>query len=169
MYSDNIDSPGDATSVKAVHCTNALYQRLPPSYYYGSCERLNLLHQIPELGVVVAGDQKGRIALLTLTAWPRSTHDSRKKPSSLDPSSRYGFKISSILPRRSEEREKLRPDEALIGVAVGPVQGQGTNTTTTYTGEVGSRRYRLLMTYTCHTVLSYEIYREFPGGNLLII
>ena len=147
--------------VRAVLCSNALQQKLPPDIQH-LIERLNMIHQIPELGVVAIGNQIGRVALLTLTTW-RSTEKPRRKVTSLpDVEVHSGFKISAILPRQSQERRNLRPDTPLLGMAVSPVQGHRAS-------DAGHRRYRLLMTYYDHTILSYEIFRESPGGELLIV
>lgn len=87
-----------------------LHQTLPDSLdHLIALERLNMIHQIPELGVVVVGNQAGRVGIFTMTYWKV-----RKQ---------YGFKIEAILPYESQEREGLRPTELLMGMAVGPVQG----------------------------------------------
>ena len=119
-----------------------------------------MIHQIPSLGIVAIASQVGRVALLTMT---KLSMHSEGKPSLL------GFRVEHILPFQSQEFENKRPEVPLLGMAVGPVQGHGlgdenicvrdTNTAGD-DRERGDRRYRLLMIYYDHTVLSYEIGRR---------
>ena len=162
-YGNTSGPSGDSAPVRAVLCSNALQQKLPPGIQHlRRIERLNMIHQIPELGVVVIGNQIGRVGLLTLTTW-RPTEKGRRKLSRVpDVKVHAGFKISAILPRQSQEGRNMRPETPLLGMAVSPIQGHGTT-------NAGLRRYRLLMTYYDHTILSYEILRESPGGQLLIV
>lgn len=121
-----------------------------------------MIHQIPELGAVAVGNQIGRVALLTLTKWPAIEEDRGKIPVSADIEDYAAFKISAILPLQSQVDGNLRPEEPLLGMAIGPIQGQCNSG-----GEL--KRYRLFMTYHDHTILSYEISREVPGGQLTMI
>ena len=164
MYHGNrAGPPGDSMPVNAVRCSNAVHQKLPPSIHHlRKFERLNMVHQIPDLGVIVVGNQIGRVALLTLTRWRPSENDQRKHPAFHNGTNHFGFRVSNVLPLQSQESRSLRPMTPLLGVAVGPVQGQSTT-------NLGPRRYRLLMTYYDHTILSYEILREPPDGQLLIL
>lgn len=124
-----------------------------------------MIHQIPSLGIVAIASQVGRVALLTMTKL--SSH-SKGEPSLL------GFRVEHILPFQSQEHRDERPEVPLLGMAVGPVQGHGlrdenicvsgTNTAGD-DGEGGDRRYRLLMVYYDHTVLSYEIWRRKEGSG----
>lgn len=144
-----------------VICKSALTQRLPPgTHQLGHIERLNMIAQIPELGVVLIGNQVGRVGVLITTRWEQLGQS--------------GFKIQCILPFQSQEKKGLRPVRPLMGMAVGPVQGHETRPDPGSTldtsqdgdaaapGRVGNsqRRFRLMMVYSDHTVLSYEIFRD---------
>lgn len=139
----------------------ALHQKLPPCLHQLShIERLNMVAQIPELGVIVVGNQAGRVGVLTATRWQASQQS--------------GYRIEYILPFKSQEEEGLRPQRSLMGMAVGPLQGhahwpdpgnvRGTSPKGEATGRPiswgSSRRFRLLVLYSDHTVLSYEISRQ---------
>ena len=151
---------------KGTICDRPLLQHMPPNLHWlHRFHRLNMLAQIPELGIVAVASQVGRVALLTLTR---------------DKSNRVtvGFRLDRILPLQAQEEEELRPSAALMGMAVGPIQGREFVPTTPDTDDGGflssgrgevwrafeeCRRYRLLLTYLDHTVLSYEIGRSGIG------
>ncbi len=144
-----------------VTCANALHETLPPRLYgLVNFDRMNMIHQIPSLGIVAIASQVGRVALLTMT---------KLKSHSEHNASLLGFRVEHILPFRSQEDRGERPEVPLLGLAVGPMQGHGlgdehigvsgTNSAENDSGG-GDRRYRLLMIYYDHTVLSYEIGRR---------
>ena len=138
-------------SYSQVVCQNAFDQRVPPGFdHLGQTARLNMIAQIPELGVVVIGNQVGRVGILTMIRWT-----ARKQS---------GYKIEAILPSRSEEM-RLRPRTPLLGMAVGPVQGQETPLPfeSPKRGAQNPRRFRILMMYCDHTIMGYEIFR--PDGE----
>jgi hypothetical protein len=62
------------------------------------------------------------------------------------------FRLEGILPGKEEEDEGLGANVPLFGMTVGPLQE----------GKVGSRprRWRLILHYYDHTILSYEVYRD---------
>lgn len=151
-----------------------------------------MIHQIPELGVIAIGNQIGRVALLTLTRSPpisrhhRHHHHWRKIPLAFEANAddaddehhhHTGFKIEAVLPFESQEKRLVRPEVPLFGMAVSPIRGQGRGRvggafddgTGTGTGAGTGGRYRLLMTYYDDTVLSYEISRGVPEGELLVL
>lgn len=247
----NLTVPTVIPNCKALVCQNALHQDPPPNLpTLRHIERLNMTLQIPELGLVLVGNQSGRVAVLALTTLvssssvegsltspgssgsqqssagsssystprrnPRSNHAFSSAPSeppinTPPPRPEHGFKVEAILPLASQERADKRPDTPLLGMAVAPVQqrlmggdssGSGggdspPNMTTNSAqrrhtsrpvvtsdtrgarnavghGEVeaagsGSRRWRLIMMYYDHTVLTYEIWRAGQEGSLLII
>lgn len=141
-----------------VLCQQALHQKMPPGFnYLSQIERLNMIAQIPELGVVVIGNQAGRVGVLTITRW-----EAQKQS---------GYKIECILPFKSEEEKGLRPRRSLMGMAVGPIQGQQTALSggSPRMGAQTPRRFRLLMTYCDHTILSYEISRPDEEENVLVV
>lgn len=144
-----------------VTCINVLHQIVPPRLYsLVKFDRMNMIHQIPSLGIVAIASQVGRVALLTMT---KLSSPSDGKPSLL------GFRVEHILPFQSQEFRDERPEVPLLGMTVGPVQGHGLGVEHIGVGgsdeagddgEAGDRRYRLLMIYYDHTVLSYEIGRR---------
>ena len=157
---------------------NALQQFLPDSA--GAIEqwdRLNMSAQIPELGIVIIASYVGRVAVLSLNT--RRTLRGSKR-------SKYcAFRVDWFLPFKSQEDEMLRPVRApLLGIAVSPIQGQqsrpkllGDGTSDGFScrsprAGSASRRYRLMLTYYDHTVLSYELGRSGDGvddGDVLVI
>lgn len=114
--------------------------------------RLCYLAQVGELGIFVVGSPIGRAAVFSL-------YYTKSSPKS-EPE--YGFKLEYMLPfDRNNDRQVFGvPYARLLGIAVAPVQG-----TTDISGESvlteqntpQNRRWRLLMYYTDHTVLSFEL------------
>lgn len=150
----------------AVRCQDALRQKIPPGLdVLKFVERINMVQQLPDLGVLVIATQAGRVGLLTLTYWPAEQ--------------RYGFRIEAILPFKSQEAKGIRPGKPLLGMAVGPVQGcERKVASPSNTDEQGDflrtppeveGRYRLIMMYYDHTVLSYEVSRSDGAGDLLVV
>lgn len=144
-----------------VTCANALHETLPPRLYgLNNFDRMNMIHQIPSLGIVAIASQVGRVALLTMTKL--KSHSEHK-------ASLLGFRVEHILPFRSQEDRGERPEVPLLGMAVGPMQGHGLGDENIGVSGIkwagdnnkgGDGRYRLLMIYYDHTVLSYEIGRR---------
>ncbi|RMZ83719.1 hypothetical protein DV738_g1117, partial [Chaetothyriales sp. CBS 135597] len=131
-------------------CANILKQELPDLYnnmQNNSLQRLNMLQQIPELGIIVIGSQLGRVAVCSLT---------RAIPSGI-----LGIRVDWILPTRRQERNGARPrNHELLGIA--PKQGEG------WEAIEGSRRYRLMMTYSDMTVLTYEVGRGLERDEIAV-
>lgn len=75
-----------------------------------ACDRINMVQSVPELGIVIAATQKGRVAVITLT---------HVKSEGLP----Y-FRVDWIAPFESQERLGERPLCPLLGIAVGPVPSQ---------------------------------------------
>jgi hypothetical protein len=109
-------------------------------------DRLNLFTCIPELSLVVAASQVGRAALITLTRL-EDNFSSRHGPVVM-------FRLDLILPFKVHENNKNRPVGPLVGIATAPLQGK-------------AKRWRLLMHYIDHTVLSYELFRR--DGELVVL
>lgn len=100
--------PGPFASGPSVIFRGALSQVIthsPPMLE--ACDRINMVHQIPELGIVIAASQKGRVAVISLTEVPGKGKM---------------FRIERILPLESQEARRLRPLVPLLGIAVGPVE-----------------------------------------------
>lgn len=113
-------------------------QSLPLEHYWlQRMQRCNMLAQIPSLSVVIVGNQKGRVLILSLT----QVHSMDKHV--------YAFRIAHMLPRRNQELAGHRPMSPLHGIAVGPMQG-------TENLPDNKKRWRLMIMYQDHTVLSYE-------------
>jgi len=76
----------------------------------------------------------------------------------------YHFRLDHILPFRSQEERHERPETWLAGIAVGPVQGM--------LGGKTARRWRLLMVFMDHSILSYELGKDRDrdeGVEVLVI
>jgi len=144
-----------------ITCANVLHQTVPPRLYgLINFDRMNMIYQMPSLGIVAIASQVGRVALLTMT---------RLKSHSEGKRSLLGFRVEHILPFQSQEDRGERPEVPLLGMAVGPMQGHGLGDESTGVSKIneaggddekGECRYRLLMVYYDHTVLSYEIGRR---------
>src|SRR3954447_7416218 len=107
----------------------------------GPFERLCFVKMISELSLLVIGSQAGRVALITLT-----------RPQISSPNGPVvSFRLEKILPRKQEEDKGLRPNLPLFGMAVGPLQVSRKGS--------GLKRWRLILHYYDHTVLSYEVSR----------
>ncbi|KAI4167435.1 MAG: hypothetical protein LQ343_007230 [Gyalolechia ehrenbergii] len=160
-------------SSKEVICRSPLHQHLrPEDSWLGRLERLNMVLQVPELGLVVVGDQTGRVALLTMTRCRAQCNDIKHDD--------VGFRLERFLPLMSQEDDNQRPKTELLGVAVGPIPSRLLKRTDALAEDdygygysrrreawrefEGSRRYRLILYYRDHTVLSYEIGRPIKGG-----
>ncbi|KAL8704140.1 MAG: hypothetical protein Q9201_002690 [Fulgogasparrea decipioides] len=150
---------------KEVLCRSPLVQNVPDILNsHLRLSRLSMVLQIPELGIVVVGDQYGRVAILTMTRQRRKTDIRDDK---------VGFRFERFLPLMWEEDAGHRPKTDLLGIAAGPIQGHefkradglsedanlGKRTRSESWRKYGSRKYRLLMYYNDHTVLSYELSR----------
>lgn len=95
-----------------VFCAQIFAEDLPVGLgsQFGHFDRINLLQQIPELGVVVIATQVGRCAICSLTR--------------LGQEGDYGLRVDWILPTRKQEEKGHRPLAQLLGLAVGPIQGR---------------------------------------------
>lgn len=94
------------------YCGDLLTQLVPP--HLGrrppySLDRMNMFQQIPELGLVIIASQSGRCAVCS------TMRKSRNGP--------LGLRVDWILPTAKQEIAGLRPNHALLGIAVGPIQG----------------------------------------------
>ncbi|KAL8845975.1 MAG: hypothetical protein Q9221_008894 [Calogaya cf. arnoldii] len=138
-----------------------LNQRLYPyDIFLRRLQRLNMVHQVPELSLVIVGDQMGRVAVLSIT---------RRKAERRWKSDDIGFRVEAFLPSKSQEDDGQRPKTDLLGVAVAPVQGHERRREDLLDAAIGehlkrrrvvwSRAYRVILYYLDHTVLSYELTR----------
>jgi len=115
-------------------------------------DRLNMHAYIPSIGVVVLASQKGRAIVLSLSKVPTNV----RYPSEMEVlgcKTNYAMRVECILPYESQEKAGQRPFSPLHGIATGPIQGSER-------GEEGKKRWRLMMMYQDHSVLSYKIRRK---------
>ena len=133
-----------------------------------SYERLHLTQHIPELSVVITASGSGRAAVFTITRRQPLLTEKEKGTGQLGPRKRdeVGMRLDWVLPLASQEDRKERPMEVLVGIATAPLQGLDDDDD----GAVGKargeekRRWRLVLTYADHTVLTYELWRR-EGEN----
>ncbi|KAI4231523.1 MAG: hypothetical protein LQ349_005561 [Xanthoria aureola] len=165
MLHTTTGTPTQTTSLRSaseVLCRSVLDQDLhPDDLHLRRLQRLNMVHQVPELNLVIIGDQMGRVAVLSITR--------RKAQTGYGTLDDFGFRVEAFLPPKSQEDQGQRPRTDLLGVAVGPVQGheqQREDLLDAAAGEhlkrrriIRSRPYRIILYYLDHTVLSYEITR----------
>jgi hypothetical protein len=116
-------------------------------------DRLSMHAYIPTLGVVILASQKGRAIVLSLTR----VLQSMKYPVEIDPKlgvkTNYAMRTECILPFKSQEKAGQRPFSPLHGIAVGPIQG------TENVRNAAKKRWRLIMMFQDHSLLTYEIRR----------
>ncbi|KAF1829064.1 hypothetical protein BDW02DRAFT_574341 [Decorospora gaudefroyi] len=137
----------------------------------GAMDRHAFFSQIPELAVFIIASPVGRAGVFTLY-WTQDEGAERPQ---------YGFQLEYLLPFRRGREEKVAGGPAngwLVGVAVGPVQGvldkQGDEDASEREGGLmRPRRWRVLMYYMDHSVLSFELSKrrmdEPPGlGDLVV-
>lgn len=108
-------------------------------------DRLSLQAHIPELGVIITATPKGRAAVYTLCQSPDGENEAPV----------YFHRLDWMLPLKSQEDAGERPLAKLIGIATGPLQG-----TLDPLDGGKSRRYRLMLHYSDHTILSYLLQKE---------
>ncbi|KAJ5180198.1 hypothetical protein N7492_003408 [Penicillium capsulatum] len=91
-----------------VLCRNVLFQEDSHPDAMITCDRFNLVKYVPELGLVVAASQKGRVAIISLTR---------------NQEVGYAFRIDWILPFYTQEQKRVRPSCPFLGLAVSPMPG----------------------------------------------
>lgn len=124
-------------------------------------DRMNLYHVIPELGVLLVGSQKGRVGVFTLRCLSEN-------PFEEGGGSVCSMRLERVLPTEEQEVKGVRPMQPLVGLAAGPVRGGGAGAGAggdKYAkGDlVGLSKWRVILMYRDHTMLSYEITRESAG------
>ncbi|EMC96530.1 hypothetical protein BAUCODRAFT_24288 [Baudoinia panamericana UAMH 10762] len=145
-----------------VGMANPLRQAIQNQFaYLNVFDRLNMNAYIPALGVVVLASQKGRAVVLSLTKLAASTKYSAEMRGHLDrPKTDYAIRVECILPFAHQEMQNQRPFAPLHGIAVGPLQG-----TEGLLEE--KKRWRLLMMYQDHSILSYEVKRQIWSDSVV--
>lgn len=135
--------------------TNALQQLVPGDHaWLNAFERLNMHIYIPAIGIVVLASQKGRAMVLALTKLSKRTRTTEESRPEKQKQSIYAMRIEHILPFDDQEQQMQRPFQPLHGVAASPIQ-QGS----TLLPE-DQCRWRLMLMYADHSILSYEISRR---------
>lgn len=163
--------PGSAS----VLCRDVLpqhnhHQRRPTPYDLAThlCERISMLHHIPELGLVVLGSLSGRVALLSLTKPPERHRFGTRGRTDGCPIPR-AFKVEAILPRKSDEENRLRPWVALHGMAVSRAPQPKPGSLELQKGKGRGDMWRLILHYMDHTILMYDLTRRLDADELLIL
>ncbi|KAL7798587.1 CRT10 domain-containing protein [Trichoderma ceciliae] len=148
-----------------VLCPNAVtlgcFQDRSIRPYFRATSRLSLVVHVPELSLVVVGSPIGRVLLVTPT---KLMSPVVSKAAGIW---HHGLRVEWVLPRLSDEqtfRPVLRP---LHGLAVGPVQDDHMNGNIT-SRATAPKRYRLMLHYRNHDILTYEVTREEQTGRLCI-
>lgn len=135
-----------------------------------SGDRMCYFCQIPELGVFVVASSIGRVGVFSLY-W------TRKKGEVLP---QYGYKLEYLLPFENGNDEEVTSVKGarLVGVATGPVQGmfdrpEEVEELTIEERIMQPRRWRLLMYFTDHTIISFELSKRrvdnSPGLSELVV
>lgn len=117
----NLKDVSESSLKNVVICQHALHSPPPLSrlLFLGNIDRLNMVCPIPELSMVVAANLKGRAAIFRLT----------------QDGDGYMMRLDEILPRErndgikrvnpiAQDEPMVRPCSALLGIAVGPIQGR---------------------------------------------
>ncbi|KAF9701811.1 hypothetical protein EKO04_000437 [Ascochyta lentis] len=139
----------------------------------GSHDRHCYTTQIPELGVFIIASPNGRAGIFTLTKLRLEPH---ARPI-------HSFQLEYVLPFSNDDKDRICDVEGarLIGVAAGPVQGMLDRPGECGDGEEdapggerkpGSRRWRVMMYFTDHTVLAFELGKrrgEVPEVGELVV
>ncbi|KAL6358164.1 hypothetical protein LRP88_08344 [Fusarium phalaenopsidis] len=130
--------------------------------HFHATGRLNMIALAPELSLVVIGSPIGRVVLLTLT---RKAAPSEREEGIWE----HGFRVEWVLPTQSDEEEHRKVLRPMHGMALSPIQtGDGDGNGVTGGGPGLPRRYRLMLHYRNHDILSYELTRNEQTGKLCI-
>ncbi|KAG9197876.1 hypothetical protein G6514_000768 [Epicoccum nigrum] len=173
LYQRPLDYAGDhsdyiVTMRRPLH-PNDLH--IPCLFIPGSHDRHCYTTQIPELGVFIVASPNGRAGVFSLTRAPgHANPQASGRP-------QFGFQLEYILPFADRDGRKVWDVEGarLIGVAAGPVQGMLDSESGVggeggggglYEERRGKRRWRVLMYYTDHTVLAFELGRKRGGVDV---
>ncbi|KAF7679325.1 mitochondrial carrier [Alternaria burnsii] len=135
-----------------------------------SQDRHCFFSQVPELGIFIVGSPIGHAGVFSLCFTKREDHE---QP-------RYGFKLEYLLPFHKSDQTKVTgvPQGRLLGIAVAPIQGmfdvpRDTEALEQNKETLQPRRWRLLMYYMDHTVLSFELSRmrvdESPSLSDIVV
>ncbi|KAI6770235.1 hypothetical protein HG530_004864 [Fusarium avenaceum] len=130
--------------------------------HFHATSRLNMIAMAPELSLMAIGSPTGRVVLLTLTRKAISTDRDERNWE-------HGFRVEWVLPTGSDEMEHRKTLRPMHGMALGPIQvGDDVGGKVGGGGPAMPRRYRLMLHYRNHDILSYELTREEQTGKLCI-
>ncbi|KOS16690.1 hypothetical protein ESCO_004861 [Escovopsis weberi] len=139
---------------------------------FRATSRASMMAHVPELSLVVVGSPIGRVLLMTPTKLgegaeppppPTTTRTGRREYP------KHGLRMEWVLPFASDEeahrpRGKMRP---LHGMAIGPVQYDEERLCGREVNEAAMpRRYRLMLHYRDHSILTYELTRDTETGKI---
>ena len=135
-----------------VGLANPLRQMIQQDFeYLRIFERLNMHAYIPTLGIIILASQKGRALVLALTKVAANAQCPPEMQRHT-PKTNYAMRVECILPFADQEKANQRPFAPLHGIAVSPLQGSEEM-------KQHQKRWRLVMMYQDHSILSYEIGR----------
>lgn len=137
----------------ATHIIRHPLRRFPE--FLEQSNRLNMCVHIAPLHLIVAASQAGDAAIISLTRMESGF-------SGLGPV--VGFRIEHLIPF-IKHQVAANDRKPLLGVAASMVFGAGG---VRVGGEPGGERWRILMYYSDHMVLSYEVWRGGNGDVMII-
>ncbi|KAF7551450.1 hypothetical protein G7046_g7714 [Stylonectria norvegica] len=120
--------------------------------------RISMIAHLPELSIVALGSPRGWVVLLTLTRLAKPAWDT-------EGAGACGFRVEWVLPFTKDEDEHRKTPRPLYGMAVGPVQGTEGDSKRRVDLP---RRYRLMLHYQNHDILTYEITRDEETGKICL-
>ncbi|KAG9257815.1 uncharacterized protein F5Z01DRAFT_670476 [Emericellopsis atlantica] len=151
----------------ALRCEELAHEG-PDTDLFMTTSRLNMLAHVPELCMVVIGSATGRVLLATLTCLANARMHPLVNHRGDSSRLKYGMRLEAVLPRKSEEARYRRHDgtkRPLHGLAVGRVpQARGGDRQAAET----PLRYRIMLHYRDHTILTYEVTRHVETGMLCL-
>lgn len=125
-------------------------------------DRLNYSLYIPELGAFLIASMSGRCAIFSLTSAFTIRDEKLLKV--------YAFRQEHLLPLSEQESNHSimpHPNAKLVGIAAGPIQGNlKTPGSDEDWSEMANRKWRLMVLYQDHTVLSYELEKRHEDVSL---
>ena len=138
----------------ALTCDQLRFTDSDLSRLFRTTSRMNMVAEIPELYLVIFASPTGRVVIVT----PTRLAEQRKLVPGYG--CKTGFRVECVLPRASDEKVYRQEYRPLHGMAVGPVlQDRGKGGNRIASSEL-PKRYRLMLHYRNHDILSYELSRD---------
>ncbi|KFA73325.1 hypothetical protein S40288_03878 [Stachybotrys chartarum IBT 40288] len=163
----SLDTPADKSQrAFGTICTAAIplesFTTMEQRHHFHATKRLSMVVHVPELHLIVVGSATGRALLLTPTKLQSPIKFAQGRWE-------RGFRLEKMLPREKDESMHKQRRRALHGLAIGPVQRpEGPRRTGVGESWMPGRRYRLMLHYRDHDILTYEIERHGVTGELYI-